>query len=148
MKVLLLAFLVATGVAISSPADAVAQTRCTTECECVSDGCGCRSSGGNGSGCSASGDGCFVKKCGTELQSVGMAADGSFVDLRDVMPAVFASDQNDGRRDVNRQPTAADWQFVSKGHAVARDCSGIIIARFYDASTATGIRRASKNLTI
>ncbi len=152
MRELFLALLVVTGVAMASPGTAAAQSSCTTKCGCYSDGCGCQSEGGNGGDCSSTGSGCFVKKCGTELQSVAMAADGSFVELQDVIPA-FASVPGDAstvaavQRTIAKHPAAAGWQFISRGHAVARSCSGIIIARFYDADAASGIR-ATKDLTI
>jgi hypothetical protein len=136
--------------AFSLPAHAAAQTSagpaqviagCTVKCGCYSDGCGCQSSGGNGSGCSASGDGCYVNACPSQMGPVEIAADGSLVALADDPSGRVAAAPR-------VQPPAAQWERVAPGHAVARDCRGVVVAEYYEPQAAEQIRAEARTLSL
>lgn len=91
-----------------------AEAQCTSRCECVSDGCGCSTNGGNGGDCSASGDGCFVKDCDTALV-LGEDVHGIDADLM-AQPGRFAASE------ARRSPNAAVWEMIAPGQYVRRSC--------------------------
>ncbi len=119
---------------LSLPSSLAAQTEvdgCTMKCYCNSSGCGCQGEGGNGSGCTASGNGCFVDKCGgTEDLLVVFAPDGS---------ALYLRPSASGDATVNGFAGSA-WEGVQRGHAVARDCRGLVAARYVDKESAAAMR--------
>ena len=132
--------------ALAMPAQGHAQ--CTTKCGCISDGCGCQSSGGNGGKCDASGNGCFVARCPTPLQPVAFSADGGVLLSRDLKSPAEAPGATDENPVAGRRLVAADWESVAPGRAVARACNGIVIAHWYDPGAADELRRATRELAI
>jgi hypothetical protein len=120
--------------------EAAAQ-ECTVKCQCLSSGCGCQSSGGNGSGCDASGDGCFVQKCDEVITSSDgfVTPDG----LLRLLPAM-TSGQSRLASGLDRD---GEWETSSHGQALARDCSGIVVQRYFSRSYATTLRESSRVLS-
>lgn len=151
MKTLAMAFatvVLLSGMTMVTPTTLSAQ-ECTTKCGCISDGCGCSSSGGNGGECSSSGDGCFVKKCGTELQSVSASAlltpEGQLVTVDDL----FAT----GAETAGLVPVAAlaentRWERMSEGHWVLRNCAGMVLRQAFDTPRSERIRSEATELAI
>jgi hypothetical protein len=43
---------------------------------------------------------------------------------------------------------ATRWEYVSDGLSVARDCRGVIVARYYDPQLAAEIRRKDRTITL
>jgi hypothetical protein len=148
------AFVLATATSSSVTAQA-----CTVRCECVSAGCGCITSGGNGCKCNASGGGCFVCACGAqcceeteETTVLGFAPDGSpvrgrpqslVVRLSSTAPFLLASAQPSFAKAM---PTG--WEWVGKGHAVRRNCEGIVVKRAYSSSTMDAVRASTKQVSL
>jgi hypothetical protein len=126
--------------AFASPRPARAQ-ECTTKCGCFGDGCGCQSSGGNGGECSASGNGCFVKKC-EPVDNVGFAADGS------TLLAAAAPGEGKSAAASRKSAESARWVATAPGVFVARNCAGVIVARRYDTLAAATVRKRQAALEI
>ena len=125
-----------------TPSQAAAQD-CTVKCGCISGGCGGQASGGNGSSCDASGNGCFVTECETEEteQLLVFAPDGSL--LRFGTP-----DYTESATGTTTIVTGAgSWEALTPGRAVARDCHGLIVASYMDRRTAAKLRSRSAVIT-
>ncbi len=123
--------------AVGLPGSLAAQTEvdgCTMKCGCISDGCGCQNEGGNGSACTASGNGCFVDKCGAEELLLVFAPDGSLLRVR-----ATDAEQSAGNPAITLAVGA--WEAAGKGQAVARDCRGVVVARYVDKQSAVAVRR-------
>ena len=125
-----------------------AEAQCTLKCTCYSDGCGCSNQNGNGSQCDASGNGCFVKACGShadpevDQSPVGFAADGS---------VLLASTDRAGATTFSAAPAppaGSEWQETRADVFVARNCAGVIVARRYGAVAAAEVRRRDAVLEI
>lgn len=122
-----------------TPSSATAQ--CKWGCACQGASCGCNSRG-NVADCVASGTGCVVGTCGAEDHGVTFAADGSVVRLT-------SEARGDSAREADAAPGGtARWEFVSAGHSVARDCSGVIVARYFDSATAAALRERDFVITL
>ncbi|MBW3656617.1 MAG: hypothetical protein KY444_10980 [Gemmatimonadetes bacterium] len=143
-----LAAAVALTVASAALTPGTAEAQCTYGCACEKGACGCNSNG-NGDRCDAGGTGCVVSKCGTE-EELAFAPDGSVIRL-----ASAAVDEDPARQPAGNEPAptgamsgSTRWEYVSDGHSVARNCSGVVVARYYDARTAAAIRRKDSTLTL
>lgn len=105
-----------------------AEAQCSARCECTTDGCGCSLNGGNGSNCSASGDGCFVGRCEIQMTSREEAVGG------DVLPSTgvgrFA--MYEGRN----APDPANWEMIGPGRYIRRSCEDIAVSRRREHSAA------------
>lgn len=114
--------------------------QCTVRCRCTSGGCGCQSSGGNGITCDASGDGCYVEGCEQTLMM--HSADGQTIRLVRSESGSFVATST-----AALSPPA--WERVDEdGISVARDCRGIVIARYIDRRKAEEMRAALQSITI
>lgn len=135
------------GVAIAPSA---AEAQCVYGCACQGGACGCNSNG-TGDGCTASGEGCVVSTCDdTTIQSVAFAPDGSVVQFASETEGEGANVTSaDGVRSLRAQLSGSTrWEYVSAGLSVARNCSGLIVARVYDRQAAAAIRQKDRTLTI
>ena len=109
-----------------TPSTAAAQ--CTWGCACMGTAFGCNSNG-NGGRCDATASGCVVSGCtGTKMS---FAPDGS--------AAQFAA--NDAK-------PKSRWEWVANGREVERACSGVVIARRFDAAEADAIRRQHRTILL
>ncbi|HEX8433385.1 MAG TPA: hypothetical protein VF625_18995 [Longimicrobium sp.] len=129
------------GAVALTPSSAAAQ--CKWGCACQGTSCGCNSRG-NGADCVASGTGCVVGTCGAEDHGVAFAPDGSVVRLA----SQARPDTTMGAELTPSLGETARWEFVSAGHSVARHCSGIIVARYFDSATAAALRDRDRTLTL
>lgn len=133
---------IALGATVLSTNTAWAQVEdCTVKCGCLPSGCGCSSDGGNGSECSASGNGCFVTRCetGDGDGDVVFAPDGSL--LRRLALTVL-----DGDVVVTVTRPSASWETSSPEAAVARDCAGRAVRRFIATHAAAEYRHRTRVL--
>lgn len=135
--VLIFGCLVGTAVVAGQPTELAAQ--CTMKCKCYTDGCGCQRKGGNGSGCDASGDGCYVSACEALAQSLQFGPDGT-----------VASQKTNGVFESYRKPTSdlpVSWVMLPSGISVARTCGGAVAGRFVPTRVATELRARSRRLS-
>lgn len=123
---------------------AAARAQCTWGCMCQGSACGCNSNG-SGSSCVNGGTGCVVYKCGAEQGPLVLGADGSVVRVaslatplsRLAIPAPFAAVAVQSR-----------WEYRAPGRSVARHCSGVVVARYYDRTAAAAVRHRQRTLTV
>lgn len=129
----------------AAPADAAAQ--CHWGCACTGSACGCNSNG-NGGRCDAGATGCVVSGCNVErAELMVFAPDGSLARL--------AANEDEGRDGSMSRTLGADelggttrWEAVADGVSVARHCSGLVIARYYDRMAAATLRGQTETLAI
>lgn len=138
---LLTAALFGVGLLFVGPLPVVAQppaeAECTAKCGCISgEGCGCQSTGGNGSTCDASGDGCFVHRCDAHTSSASafLAPDGSVL-----FHGATQADE-DGMIETFQSGL---WEILPSGISVAKNCSGVIVDRFVTRGRAAALRAES-----
>ncbi|HEX8276469.1 MAG TPA: hypothetical protein VF615_27765 [Longimicrobiaceae bacterium] len=144
-----------------TPSAAAAQ--CKWGCSCEGNACGCNSKGSGGR-CDAGPDSCQVSGClptstmrlPAELEftpdgsvvvqslSPGRAADPRTLSFASFAPASASADGPasggealDGR-----------WEYVAPGRAVARHCSGMVVAHYFDRDAAEAARKRSRLLRI
>lgn len=137
----------ALSVAAVALAPAQGEAQCSWGCACLGNSCGCNSNG-NGSRCDASGSGCVVAGC--NVTRLYFAPDGSVVRLASAEADAPAAEQPE------EPATSADedlggsirWEAAQDGRAVARHCSGVVVARYYAAAEAAAIRDASRTLRL
>lgn len=119
---------VAACTAIVTPA---AAQNCVWGCYCHDNWCSCNTRGSGGS-CEADGTGCTVYGC-VPVKVMRLAPDGSPVRLASLEPDAAGSPV-DG-------PLNVRWEYVARGRAAARDCTGVVVARYLDHGTASSVRR-------
>ena len=139
---LLLAGVVTIGVgATVAPTETAAQ--CTIKCGCIPGGCGCQGKGGNGSACSASGNGCFTTECEAlaSLDRTFFAPDGSILTRRvnAGSASVDAIVAQQAERDKPPQLWTS-WETLPSGIAVARNCAGLVVQRYVQTVKAQALR--------
>jgi hypothetical protein len=117
------------------------EAQCVYGCACEEGACGCNSRG-NGDRCDAGGTGCVVSAC--DPKPVAFAADGSVIRLASTAEAPSAPADAGGAQGGG----ATRWEYVSDGLSVARDCRGIIVARYYDPQLAAAIRAKDRTITL
>lgn len=159
---LALAFVAAVVAIPSSPTGGAAQ--CKWGCKCMETSCACNSFG-DGGRCDASGSGCVVSGCiptnmagDGERVTAGLdfALDGSvhFVVHEAGAPApaagTFASLPGGAREPAPEGRGALDgrWEYVAPGRSVARHCSGVVVARYYDRDTAAAARERTRSIVL
>ncbi|HEX2093027.1 MAG TPA: hypothetical protein VHG28_11520 [Longimicrobiaceae bacterium] len=150
IRTFLLTVILSFGWMVLAPVHVTAQDEqsgeCTVSCRCISSGCACSTSGGSGSECQTGGDGCAVAKCGEELLAF-YSLDGAVVRLN--QPSRYAAEIPESTSLEQATPRlTGGWQFVSNRRAVARHCSGIVVARYFDREEAASIRSRSRVLRI
>jgi hypothetical protein len=158
-----LGFLAAVAAIPALPSDAAAQ--CKWGCKCMDNARGCNSNG-NGGSCDAGGTGCVVSGClpvkigsnsAGRTVELEFTADGAVVqvvhapravDARSITLASFtpAAARPAGRRGV--QELGGRWEYVAPGRAVARHCSGMVVARYFDRDAADAARKRSRTIRI
>jgi hypothetical protein len=106
--------------------------------------CGCSRTGGRGGACRTDGASCTVFACPGALLSTGsslaLAADGSVV-------TVTPGEAADGSAALS-PARPVRWRMVSRGHSVGLDCQGAVVAEYFDARSAAGSRRLSRQLRL
>ena len=160
---LAVALLAALGAVSAAPSGAAAQ--CQWGCTCLESSCGCNSNG-NGRRCDASGSGCAVTGCAPvniEDARVGRTAeleftpDGAVVqvvrperaaDPRSLSFASYAPAAAQPEAAPSAQALGGRWEYVAPGRAVARHCSGMVVARYFDHDAAEAARKRSRSLRI
>lgn len=126
---------------VSSAGSARAQGSCVWGCLCQGNACECNSNG-SGSSCATGGTGCVVTKCDTEIRPVGFAADGSVIRLASWTRPRASSP-------AGRLPAGnAHWEYVARGRAVARHCSGVVVLRYFHPDAAAAVRRRQQVIVI
>ncbi|HEX9937205.1 MAG TPA: hypothetical protein VGB15_08780 [Longimicrobium sp.] len=126
---------------LAFPVPAAAQ--CTWGCACRESACGCNSTG-SGSGCVNGGNGCVVYRCAAEEGPVVLAPDGSAA-----RPALDGTGKPAEMRTLfAAAPVQSRWEYRAPGRSVARHCSGIVVARYFDRTAAADVRRRQRTLTI
>ncbi|HET7464419.1 MAG TPA: hypothetical protein VFJ82_24380 [Longimicrobium sp.] len=121
-----------------------AQAQCTWGCTCRDSACGCNSNG-SGSSCVNGGNGCVVYKCGSEQGPLVLGADGSVVRVASLATASAAWSAPGPFAAVAVQ---SRWEYRSPGRSVARHCSGVVVARYFDRTAAAAVRRRQRTLTV
>lgn len=102
-------------------------TPCTAMCTCGASSCSCSNGGGAGSKAVCPGDGtCTVFVCSQERASLATPQGSLQVGL------------------VNG--VAVRWEAVEPGHAVARNCVGLLVAQFFDRGATRVVRRETEAL--
>jgi hypothetical protein len=114
-----------------------AAQNCPWGCYCQSTWCSCNTHG-SGSSCQANDSGCIVYTC-APVKVLGLAPDGSAVRL--------ASLEADPAR-AEATPLHVRWEYVSRGRSAARDCSGVVVARYLDHRLAAAVRRRQQTISI
>ncbi|HEX8276470.1 MAG TPA: hypothetical protein VF615_27770 [Longimicrobiaceae bacterium] len=145
-----------------TPSAAAAQ--CQWGCTCEGNACGCHAKGSGGR-CDAGGTGCVVSGCmplSTTMRlpiELEFTLDGSVVAQspgagRPVDPRVLsfasfapASAPADGPA-PGVEALDGRWEYVAPGRAVARHCSGMVVARYFDRDAADAARKRSRLLRI
>jgi hypothetical protein len=111
-----------------------AAAQCIWGCACVGRSCGCNSNG-SGERCDTGGHGCVVSMCDAGGMAL-LAPDGSPVRLAAANgPAPAAAVQS-------------RWEYRGHGRSVARHCSGVVVARYFDRSAAAAVRARQRTLVI
>jgi len=121
-----------------------AHAQCTWGCTCRDNACGCNSNG-SGSSCVNGGNGCVVYKCASDQGPLVLGADGSVVRVaslatplaRLAAPGPFAAVAVHSR-----------WEYRAPGRSVARHCSGVVVARYFDRTAAAAVRHRQRTLTV
>jgi hypothetical protein len=130
-----------------------AEAQCHWGCHCEANMCGCNRNG-SGSSCDNGGTGCMVVGCNSQVTQVEFAPDGSIVRFASTTPAPVA--------DKAVEPAAMDspeamavalggsyrWEYLADGRSVARHCSGLILARYYDPAVAAALREQTRTLLL
>jgi hypothetical protein len=134
----------ATLLAVPAAFPKTAQAQCTWGCVCRDNACGCNSNG-SGSSCVNGGTGCVVYKCDSEQGPLVLGADGSVVRL--------ASLATPRARLAAPEPFAgvavhSRWEYRAPGRSLARHCSGVVVARFFDRTAAAAVRHRQRTLTV
>ena len=120
--------------------DAAAQ--CIWGCNCSGSACGCNSNGAGGS-CATGGRGCVVTMCAVENRMM-LAPDGSVVSLMETRE----KETSGARALVAPTTVQSRWEYRGPGRSVARHCSGVVVARYFDRSTAAAVRARQRVMTI
>lgn len=137
--------------------------QCSMSCGCLSGGCSCRTTGGDGGGCEASGTYCAVTTCPTQPapppgpdrppRSLGslplpfiIAPDGSVMAINRVLVGVSPAEA--GLRLVPGPALTGRWESLSEGSAAARHCTGLIVSRAYDQRTVAALRERQHRVII
>jgi hypothetical protein len=140
-----LAFTVAIAAGAVAFTPSLAEAQCTWGCRCEGTACGCNSNG-SGKSCDNGGSGCVVEKCGAPVELV-FAPDGSVVRL-----AVNTQQEQTGSDAAAAVTTdiggETRWEYKSDGVSVARNCSGVIVARRYEADVAAAARLRHRTVTL
>ena len=154
LATLALALLAAVAAVSAAPSRAAAQ--CQWGCTCEGNACGCNSKGSGGR-CDAGGTGCVVTGCMPTNTSVELTPDGT------VLQVAVAEQAGDSRmvafagftraaepREVPRaeEELGGRWEYVASGRAVARHCSGMVVARYFDPDAAEAARKRSRAIRI
>lgn len=147
-----------------SVAPSAAAAQCKWGCMCEGNACGCNSRGSGGT-CATGGEGCVVTGCMPLSTTLSLPAeleftpDGSVVvqapgagrpmDPRSLSFASFApaSAPADGPA-PGGEALDGRWEYVAPGRAVARHCSGMVVARYFDRDAAEAARKRSRVLRI
>ncbi|HET7232137.1 MAG TPA: hypothetical protein VFJ16_19175 [Longimicrobium sp.] len=117
-----------------------ALAQCTWGCMCQGTACGCNSNG-SGSSCTTGGSGCVVYKCGAETGPLVFGADGSPVRVATIgLPARSLSPFGVSVR--------SRWEYRTAGRSVARHCSGVVVARYFDRGAAAAVRQRQRTLVV
>ena len=165
LAVLALALVAAVSAISASPSSAAAQ--CKWGCKCMDNACGCNSLG-NGGRCDAGGSGCVVSGCvPVNIESVGgrrtagleFTPSGAVVQVvraeraADPRSASFAGFGPAAAMERAAEPRGEQvldgrWEYVSPGRAVARHCSGMVVAHYFDPDAADAARRRSAAITL
>jgi len=104
-------------------------TSCTAMCTCGGSSCSCSTGGGAGSKAVCPGDGtCTVFVCNEERPS--LATPQGSLQLGPV------------------SAVAVRWEAVTPGHAVARNCVGLLVAQFFDRGATRVVRRETEALLL
>lgn len=136
MLVYLCGFALVTAASTATPA--VAQSTCVWGCHCEGSGCACNSNGSGGS-CDTGGSGCAVMKC-VPVHVMRLAPDGS--------PVRLAALESVPPRATSEGPLRVRWEYVARGRSAARDCSGVVVARYFDPRLAATVRRRQQTISI
>jgi len=138
-----------------------AAAQCTWGCACVGNACGCNSNG-LGERCVTGGRGCVVSMCDAGGMAL-LAPGGSPVRLAAApagsagTAAPTAAAARMDARGANAAETPAlfataaiqsRWEYHGRGRSVARHCSGVIVARYFDRSAAATTRARQRTLVI
>lgn len=146
-----------------SAVPSAAAAQCKWGCMCEGNACGCNSRGSGGS-CATGGDGCVVSGCmplSTTMRlphDLEFTPDGSVVvqsmgaqrsaDARSLLFASFAPAAAPGKVQAGGQALDGRWEYVAPGRAVARHCSGMIVAHYFDRDAAEAARSRSRLIRI
>lgn len=138
---------------------AIAQ-ECTVKCQCFSSGCGCQSSGGNGCKCDASGGGCFVTQCGSEACNIteesapviAFAPDGTPVRANPTQVAMAGRSGSFGLGvalgDIQSPGVFRGWERIAPGHAVQRNCQGLVLRRAFGSMQIAAVRASTERIRL
>lgn len=128
-----------------------AEAQCKWGCRCMDNACGCNQNG-SGSSCDNGGNGCVVTMCDVQVTRVEFAPDGSVVRFASTTSAPSAGGP---MAVVTTDPPEAvavalgggyRWEYLADGRSVARHCSGLILARYYDPGLAAALREQTRTL--
>lgn len=151
-------------IAAVSAVPSAAAAQCKWGCMCEGNACGCNSRGSGGN-CATGGDGCVVSGCLPTSTTMNLPRDLEFtpdgsavmrstgaqraMDPRSLSFASFSSvapSATDGQ--AGAQALDGRWEYVAPGRAVARHCSGMVVARYFDRDAADAARKRSRLLRI
>jgi hypothetical protein len=123
------------------PAEARAQ--CTASCACTTRSCECSTVGGKGSGCETDGERCIVLRCDAIFPTRYIVAPNGTL-FRTA--ASGNPDSMEGADAPGAEPSR--WQTVAPGHAVRRNCLGIVLEEWFDPAAARAVREQSRLIVI
>ncbi|HEX2079958.1 MAG TPA: hypothetical protein VHG08_19730 [Longimicrobium sp.] len=148
-----LILLLAAAAASIAPFPQQAEAQCKWGCRCMDNACGCNSNG-SGSSCDNGGNGCVVTGCDSQVTQVEFAPDGSIVRFASTTPAPSAGDAVQSVTADSPEAMAVAlggsyrWEYLADGRSVARHCSGLILARYYDPAAAAALREQTRTLSL